>query len=203
MGRSPKFSTDQILDAAQSLLASGGSSAATVVAIAEQLGAPSGSVYHRFASRDLIIATLWVRTVRSFQRGYLEALKDPDRAAARVNAVRHVLRWSADNPDGTGLLLQYSRERLLATWPDDLGEELRGLNDSVQLAITEFAADWFGGLSAERIGRTRLALIELPYAAVRQQADGEPVADWVVDAVLAASSAVLGDRVAKPEEQKL
>lgn len=194
MGRNSKFSAEQILDAAQSLLVSGGGEAATVTGIAEVLGAPSGSIYHRFGSRDLIIATLWVRTVRSFQMGYLQALNNPDRMAAQVDAVRHVLSWSAANPERARLLLRHSREQLLGTWPEVLGAELSVLNDGVRLALTSFASDWFGGVNAEQIGRARLALIELPYAAVRLHLEGnESLTGWLLDAVLEASRSVLAE----------
>ncbi|NOX28486.1 MAG: helix-turn-helix transcriptional regulator, partial [Actinobacteria bacterium] len=56
MGRRPKYSSDQILDAAASLLAADGPTALSVARIAARLGAPSGSIYHRFGSRDVLVA---------------------------------------------------------------------------------------------------------------------------------------------------
>lgn len=200
MGRISRFSAEQILDAAQELLVRGGSEAATVTGIAEMLGAPSGSIYHRFASRDLIIATLWVRTVHNFQSGYLRALNNPDRATAQIDAVRHILSWSDSNPEGARLLLRHSRDQLLRDWPEALGVELGVLNDNVRLALTSFASDWFGSVNPERIGRARLALIELPYAAVRLHLEGdESLTGWVLDAVLDASRSVLGKAVPRLE----
>ena len=51
--------------------------AATVSRIATSVGAPVGSVYHRFASRDVLMAELWLRTITRFQDGYLAALSCP------------------------------------------------------------------------------------------------------------------------------
>ena len=82
MGRPSKFDSEQMLDAAAGLVARGGPSRATVAAIAEKLEAPSGSIYHRFESRDLLLARLWIRTVRRAQEGFAAALDGPDLAEA-------------------------------------------------------------------------------------------------------------------------
>jgi AcrR family transcriptional regulator len=41
-----------------------GSRGATVEAIAESSGAPTGSIYYRFRSVDELLARLWIRAVR-------------------------------------------------------------------------------------------------------------------------------------------
>jgi AcrR family transcriptional regulator len=74
MGRPAKFNTEQILDATAQLVAEGGPGLATVAGIAERLGAPTGSIYHRFNSRDLLLARLWFRTVRRAQEGFVAAI---------------------------------------------------------------------------------------------------------------------------------
>lgn len=48
MGRAARYSEDGMLDAAAALLVDGGPPALTAVGVARRLGAPSGSVYHRF-----------------------------------------------------------------------------------------------------------------------------------------------------------
>lgn len=194
MGRPSKFSTDQMLDAAAALIARGGREAATIVAIAAALGAPSGSVYHRFSSRDLLIATLWVRTVRRFQAGYREALADPDPTVAAARAIRHVLHWSAENPDDARVLLLHSRESLLAEWPDELGNELVTLNDDVEADLGRFAAAYFGDVSEEHAGRVTLALVGVPYSIVRHAIyASEPIAPWMERAALVAGMSILNE----------
>lgn len=195
MGRPPKFSKDQILDAAAALTARKGHAAVTVVDIAAELGASSGSIYHLFPSRDLIMATLWIRTVRRFQSGYLHALAHPDSTTARDRAVLHVLRWSAQNPDDARVLTLYSRERLLATWPDDLGDTLTTLNDAVEAAIVEHVRARFGRTTPDAVRTAHFALVSIPYSAVRSaMSTGEPLDGWLEQAVLRASAAVLGDQ---------
>ncbi|GAA2450104.1 TetR/AcrR family transcriptional regulator [Agromyces soli] len=191
MGRAAKYSEQDILDAALELIADDGAHAATAVAIAKRLGAPSGSIYHRFPSRDLILATLWVRTVQRFQRGFLDALGSPDPQVAAERAVRHTLDWSTEHPTEARLLTRYRREDLIALWPDELGDELRTLNDDVARAVRSFAAAQFERVDAAALGRARFALIDLPYSAARLIIRESAQPAWLTRSVLAASAAVL------------
>jgi AcrR family transcriptional regulator len=167
MGRRPKFSSEQIVDAAEEILASDGPGATTVVAIAEHLDAPSGSIYHRFASRDLILGHVWLRTVRRAQEGFLEALVDGSLDSATAAAL-HVPRWSRANLARAKILVLYRREDLSSTWPDELGEELSGLNDAIATAVRNFTRLRYGATRRELVERVTFALIDVPYAAVRR-----------------------------------
>ena len=72
-----------MLDAARDLLLEDGSGSATIEAIASSSGAPTGSIYHRFGSRDELIARLWMRAVYRSQASFVAALErhDPKEAA--------------------------------------------------------------------------------------------------------------------------
>lgn len=191
MGRPALYTVDDILDAALDLVEEGGLQGASVAAIARRLGAPSGSIYHRFASRDLVMATLWVRTVRRFQRGFLDALAVPDPTEAARRAATHTVEWTDQHPREARLLTMYRRQDLITLWPDELGEELATLNDVVKDAIVGFAGRRFGTVDAATLGRVRFALVDIPYAAARQVLSGEGAAPWLVDAVAAACEAAL------------
>lgn len=92
------------------------------------------------------------------------------------------------------MLVLYRREDLIALWPDELGDDLATLNDEVKRSITAFARTRFGAVTAETVGRTRLALIDQPYAASRRIiSDTVPPPPWLIDAVTTAAFAVLGE----------
>jgi AcrR family transcriptional regulator len=138
-----------------------------VANIAAAVGAPSGSIYHRFDSRDLMFARLWIRTVRRAQPGFIAALADPDLNDAARNAVLHVPRWSRSHLSEAMVLLLYRREDLAARWPDELGDELRDLNVGFVKAYKDYCRRRFGTASRATLEVARFGLFDIPYAAVR------------------------------------
>lgn len=168
MGRPAKFTSSDILDAAARQVAQGGPRLATVNTIAEDLGAPTGSIYHRFASRELLLARLWIRTVRRAQSGFLEALAIQDLDQAARTAATHIPRWSREHLDEARVLLLYRRGDLAARWPDELGEELAKLNVEVEQALRAFTRRRYGSLTASNLQRVTFALVDVPYAAARR-----------------------------------
>ncbi|HSS09279.1 MAG TPA: TetR/AcrR family transcriptional regulator [Acidimicrobiales bacterium] len=168
MGRPPKFDQEKILDVTARIVAEEGPGQATVATIAKRLGAPSGSIYHRFESKDLLLARLWLRTVRRAQEGFLAALaiEDVDRAARE--AALHIPRWSRQHlPEATVLLL-YRREDLADHWPAELGDEISELNQGLEQAVRDFTKRRFGRVTPGRLQRVAFALIDVPYGGSRR-----------------------------------
>src|SRR6266481_9012017 len=91
----PKFSQEDFLRAALAIIAERGVSGVTVAAVSDRLGSPTGSFYHRFASRDVLLGSLWLRTVLEFQTGISDALDADDglRAALHTRACRKPIGW--------------------------------------------------------------------------------------------------------------
>jgi len=58
-----KFADADYLAAAQAIVVEHGPAAATVASISERLRAPTGLFYHRFASRDVLLGKLWLKTI--------------------------------------------------------------------------------------------------------------------------------------------
>ena len=168
MSRPAKFSAEAILDTSLALVSERGPSALTITAVAERLGAPSGSIYHRFSGRDVLAATLWLRSLRRFQAGFLSALYDPDPLRAARRAAMHVLRWSRGNPSEARLLFLHRSEDLAyAGWPQDLRDENAALRKQLENAIAGLCKSLAAPDSDFR-RRIRFAVVDIPYAAVRQ-----------------------------------
>jgi AcrR family transcriptional regulator len=168
VGRPAKFSSEQILDTTARLVSAGGPGAATMATIARELGGPTGSIYHRFPSRDLLMARLWVRTARRSQEGFLAALAQPDLQAAALAAAAHIPRWSREHLDESRILVLHRREDLAARWPDQLGHELAGLNLGVETALRGFARRRYGRATRTNLRTVAFALVDVPYAGVRR-----------------------------------
>ncbi|MFJ9943348.1 TetR/AcrR family transcriptional regulator [Streptomyces erythrochromogenes] len=168
MARPPRFDTEQILDAAVRLAASAGPAGVTMSAVALAIGAPSGSMYHRFTGRPALLAEVWLRTVEQFQEGYLAGLRgEADPHAAARTAARHVVAWSRAQPEEAALLLYGAAEFGRADWSEEHTRRADSGNERVYAALGELAAAL--GAEGDR-GRERvaLALIDLPLSVVRR-----------------------------------
>lgn len=169
MARPQLHAGDAILDAAQTVALESGVAAATIGEIARVSGAPVGSIYHRFGSRDELLARLWMRAVRRSQARFLDALDGPDPVGAAVAGALAVLDFCRDEPADARLLVSYRREDLLRHAPaPEITRELEELNRPVEDAIKELARGLSGRLSRPAIERTVLVVFDLPYGAARR-----------------------------------
>jgi AcrR family transcriptional regulator len=163
MGRKAHFKRDEFIDAAMRMVAEKGPSALTVSALASGMKAAIGSVYHRFPSRDVLLAQLWIRIVESFQRGFLEALGHDG-----LSAALYTVEWVREHPDEARVLLLYRRDELVSgPWPEHLKEDAARLTQEMDAGIRCFARKQFGSLSDESLRRAAFALTDVPLAALR------------------------------------
>jgi AcrR family transcriptional regulator len=77
-----KHDSDRILDAARTIALRDGPRATSVAAIAEESGAPAGTLYHRFGNRDRILQEAWLRALGRFHTEVLGAAGERFGAAA-------------------------------------------------------------------------------------------------------------------------
>lgn len=185
-----RFSTDQLLDCALELFAVGGVAAVSVARVAKHAGAPSGSVYHRVAGRDDLLALMWIRSMERFHGGYLQALSDEDPQRAAERAVRHVVDWTRAHPADALLLLQHGAGDLLTA---GVSVDLRERGSLGRQRLEDAINDWRKRHpSSPSANRARFALIDLPYAAVRPHLRaGKAIPDEAHDLLRDALSGVL------------
>jgi AcrR family transcriptional regulator len=161
----PAFDNSDFLAAALALAAEHGPAAVTVAAISARLKAPTGSFYHRFASRDALLAQLWFDTVVGFQKG-IEAALD---AGDGLRAALHTPAWVREHLDEGRLLLLYHRDDFVhGEWPQALREGLVEQGRRGEARLRRFARDNFGRAGPNEIRRAQFVLSEVPVAAVRQ-----------------------------------
>lgn len=193
MGRAAKFSADQILDKARDLLVTEGPAGVSVQGVAAALGAPSGSVYYRFAGRDELMASLWLRSVERFQTGLLALLDDPDAQDVAHRAAVYVLTWTRTCLDDARVLMVYRSSDLLAgSWPEALTDRNTEQFARVAAFLRELGRR-LGGTDPTAMRRIRFAVVDIPYAAVRDallrgeapEPELDVLVDSAVDAVLA------------------
>ncbi|HZN89115.1 MAG TPA: helix-turn-helix domain-containing protein [Thermoleophilaceae bacterium] len=169
MPRPQVHPTDTMLDAARDLLLEEGSRSATMDAIASASGAPTGSLYHRFGSRDELIAGLWIRAVQRSQASFLAAVERDSPREAALAAALSIVDFCEDHPADAQLLVGFRREDLIRAVPDGpLADELAVLNRPVERAVMTLARRLYGRRSRAALDRTLLAVFDLPYGAARR-----------------------------------
>lgn len=189
MGR-PKFSQSDFLAAALAIAAERGPSGVTVASISEYLRAPTGSFYHRFASRNVLLGALWLRTVLDFQQGVRVALDAGD----GLGAALHTPAWARAHLDEARLLLLYHRDDFVqGEWPEELRARVADMTQRMDAASLRNARVIFGQDGPEEVRLAQFLIAEVPVAAVRQhlvrREPPPPLADRLIsityDAVVA------------------
>ena len=169
MPRPQVHQTDTMLDAARDLMLQDGARAATVDAIAEASGAPIGSIYHRFGSREALITRLWMRAVYRSQASFIAAMEQPEAKDAAVAAALSIFDFCQEHPADAQLLASFGREELIGVTPaGPLADELEELNRPVERAVVALAKRLYGKRSRPVLDRTLLAVFDLPYGATRR-----------------------------------
>ena len=167
MARPPQFSAQAILEATAQLAATRGPAGTTIGAIAQELRAPTGSIYHRFASRDVLFAELWLQTVENFQAGFRAELAGLGARRAGLEAALYTPRWvRAHRVPARLLLLHHRGDFVPGDWPPEVADRAARLGEDLANAIRDFAKRALGTARADALRRARLALVDLPSAAV-------------------------------------
>jgi AcrR family transcriptional regulator len=193
MPRTPEYDADQIVTAAGRLIAASGPGAATIGAIARAVGAPTGSIYHRFASRDVLLAHVWLRAATAFQDEFFRRLRgSPPRHAGLVAALSMAQRVR-EHPREARLLLVHRREDFVGRgWPAMLSRQARALGRQIDAELRDFSRRLTGRADARTIRVVTFAVIEAPFAAVRRHvAANEPPPSTVDDLIRVTYEAAL------------
>lgn len=198
-----KHSTDDILDAARDHVLAEGPRAASVAAIAGASGAPVGTLYHRFGSRDGVLAAVWLRALERFQAAALAAdaahAEDPVEAAVAMAVA--ALAFATEHPEDARLLLVVRRSDLLDAAPDDkLRERLAAINAPLREAVVRIAHALHGRADARAVEAVTRVVVDLPTSAVRRYmaADGGRLPRWLAGDVEEAARTLLVASPASP-----
>jgi AcrR family transcriptional regulator len=169
MGRPQIYSQEAILDAARGLVLEAGARSATINAIAKASGAPKGSIYHRFASLNELLAEMWIRAVERSQQDFIDALAEPDAMAAAIAGALSIHDFAQREPADAQLLASLRREDLFnRVKTPRLRRQLVELNRPLQAALPELARRLFGDATRDAIERTVCAVVDLPIGATRR-----------------------------------
>ena len=185
MPRPSRFSEATILDTAGRLVAAGGPGAATIGAIGSALDAPSGSIYHRFPSRHVLLGRLWLTNAAMFQNRFVEALAHPDPLMAGLEAALSLPRTARSDFAAARIMLLHRREDFLSDeWPDDMRNEAARLRHQVQGAMKDITHRLFARVDAEASRLAMFTVLDMPFAATRRHVAANERPPTYVDALV-------------------
>jgi len=194
-----KFSQMDFLSAAQAIAAAEGPAAVTIASISARLGAPTGSFYHRFASRNVVLGELWLGTVLDFREGISAALDAGD----GLRAALHTPAWVRAHPDNARLLLMYDRKDFVqGEWPEELRERVAEMTRRMEAGSLRQARVIFGEDGREEVRLAQFLISEVPVAAVRQHLVRREAPPPLVDRLIRTTyRAVVADYRARKRER--
>ncbi|PWC26380.1 TetR/AcrR family transcriptional regulator [Teichococcus aestuarii] len=174
MVRTARFSAEHFIDAALALVAEGGPGAATMQAIARKVGAPTGSIYHRFESRSAILATAWNASYGSLARVLVPLLQ----AGRPREAALALLPWAGEDRHRARFLLLHEPVSLFeeAPPPEPLRQAMERLESEMDQAFRACVGLSGGGITREEdLARAKFLIFDAPIAILRPHllADGD------------------------------
>jgi AcrR family transcriptional regulator len=191
MGRA-RFDHASFLGAARDLIAERGPETVTVDSVAERIGAPKGSFYYRFASRDALLGELWLKTVLAYQEGFVAAIG----AGEGLSAALHTSAWARLHLDDARLLMLYSRHDFVhGPWPAPLRRGVADQARRFEACLRAFARGAFGRAGRAEMRRATFVLAEVPLAAVKPHLERrEPPPPLVDELISKTYRAIVGER---------
>ncbi|MCL2850048.1 MAG: TetR/AcrR family transcriptional regulator [Micrococcales bacterium] len=194
MGRPAKFTDDQLLDAAREVVAVHGVTA-TVAQVSAASGATTGSVYHRFRSREELLVRLWLRSIeRLHERLFEVEAEHDDPGEALVALAVETARYSREHPAEARAMTLYRHERLVHTAPQVLHDRVVHLNDGVFAMLGRLAAQRFPTAADDPhlVRRVFTCVIGLCYGLIRPYiVAATPIPVWLDDVIARAVAAAL------------
>lgn len=167
MARLAKFNHEQIVDTTARLVARTGPAQVTMAAIAGALGAPTGSIYHRFASRDALLGEVWLQAAQAFQDEFGARLAADDPWQAGLDAALFVPARVRLRPEEARILLLHRRSDFLAPgWPADMADRAARLERQIDAELRAFCKRLLQRTDGDTRRTVRFALVDAPMAAV-------------------------------------
>lgn len=186
MPRTAIFNEKRILDAAARLVSERGPAAATMTAIGHSIGAPNGSIYHRFKSRDELMGRVWLTRAKDFQDRWVDCLKsDAPALEVGLRAALTLPEGVREDLDSARIMLLFSREDFLSDdWPAEMKAEGERLVKQFQDGLSAMTKRIFGKETAHTRRVTSFATLDIPFAAVRKYAAQRSAPPRHVDAMI-------------------
>ena len=142
----------------------------TLQGVVSETGISVGSLYHRYGSREGLLAQTWLDAVRAFQSRFLAAIESGDEYAGERAALA-TPQFCRAEPERAVVLVCCRRSEFVSNeMPAALKAEICSVNDDAIAAIRRYAKRMGYSLHACRLG-----LVAFPLGAVRLYLPHRPV----------------------------
>ncbi len=201
MPRPSQFDEEEIIGVAGRLMAARGPSGATIGAIARSVGAPTGSIYHRFASRDILLATVWLRAAAAFQNAFFERLAGTAPRDAGLEAALYMAERVREHPGEARLLFLHRRADFVDRgWPATFRRQAAQLAQQIETELHAFSRRLCGREDARTVRMVAYAVIEAPFAAIRSHVAAKERPPPYVDLLIRATYEGIMDLLLKGDK---
>lgn len=191
MVRTARFTAQAFIDAAIELVADGGAATASPAAIAQKVGAPTGSLYHRFESRAALLAAAWGQVHGAF----VACVAPPLHGGKGLEAALALLAFArTDAVQARFLFLTEVGALFGDTAPPDAARRLieqqeRALDEAFQAYLAMQPAN---APAAERTALARFLVFDGPLALVKPHLQARaPIPSFVERAILALHASLM------------
>ena len=185
MGRISSIDEEKLFAVVGRLLALQGS--ITLQDVVAETGVSIGSLYHRYGSREGLLAQTWLDAVRTFQARFMEEINGEDQKAGE-RAALVTSRFCREEPERAAVLACCRKSEFISeSTPQSLKKEIAHINDDALAALESYARRM--GLSLEVV---QLGIMAFPLGAVRMYLPDKKIPKSVDDHILKAFRAVTG-----------
>ena len=142
----------------------------TMDALRAATGISTGSVYHRYQSREGLLARTWLFALEKFHEVFISALEMPGDFPGELAALA-TPRFARDDRESAVILACGSVSQFLSEQaPRDIMDRIHASNERARSAVRAFSKEHGLDLVA-----CRLALVAYPLASVKLYLPTEPV----------------------------
>ncbi|MFK8014082.1 MAG: TetR family transcriptional regulator [Gammaproteobacteria bacterium] len=168
MGRTSTIDETAVFAAVGQALSSAGS--VTLQSVVAATGVSIGSLYHRYESREGLLAATWLDAVSAFQVAFNTAWEHPVERAGEEAALTTPRFCRAERARAIVLSCCRQSEFLSSSTPEALRQQIATVNDDGANALRRFARS--SGLGIELC---RHAIVGVPLGIVRAYLPSRPV----------------------------
>jgi AcrR family transcriptional regulator len=202
MGRTPRFTDDQLIDAARDAIATYGRGA-TIAQVGAVSGAPTGSIYHRFRSREQLMILLWLRSIERFHvRLFAVADEHRDPEDALVAMAVETARYCRQHPSEALAMTLYRYDRLVVSAPESLLPRVIPINDRAFKLLATLGARCHPEMTHDQhfVEMIFTCVVGLCYGLIRPYiVSGTPIPDWLDPVIISSCRAALSSIADEPE----